>query len=153
MFEQLAMFMAAVLVSAFGTIVGFGGGVFMVPLLVLFFHVPIHFAVGSVILALFPAAVISTIHNLRRGFVDLVVGILLEIPTIGGTVLGAWLTRYLPTVQLALLFSGMVTLTGFSMLRQEYGNTSSKFSFLTSLNRLPPPLNARHPTAVTPSVD
>ena len=79
MVEQLAMFSVALLVSAFGTIVGFGGAVFMVPILVLFFHVPIHFAIGSVILALFPAAVISTVHNLRRGLVDLVVGTLLEI--------------------------------------------------------------------------
>ena len=140
MFEQLAMFVVAFLVSAFGTVVGFGGGVFMVPILVLLFHVPIQLAIGSVMLGLFPAAVISTIHNLRRGLVDLVVGTLLEIPTVGGTVLGAWLTKYLPTWQLALLFSIMVITTGLSMLRSDESGVSSQFSILKSLNRLPPTL-------------
>src|SRR5574342_289011 len=108
MWESLAMFVVAFIVSAFGTVVGFGGGVFMVPILTLMFHIPIQLAIGCVILALFPSATISTVHNFHRGTIDFVVGILLEIPTIIGTILGAWLTSYLPTWQLELLVTALV---------------------------------------------
>ena len=40
MWESLAMFVVAFAVSAFGTVVGFGGGVFMVPILTLIFPYP-----------------------------------------------------------------------------------------------------------------
>lgn len=134
------MFVIAFIVSAFGTVVGFGGGVFMVPILTLIFHIPIQLAIGCVILALFPAATISTLHNVRRGTIDFVVGILLEIPTIIGTILGAWLTSYLPTWQLELLFSALVIASGAAMFRRNSKVSSSKFSLFRKLNNLPPRL-------------
>lgn len=140
MWEYVAMFAVAFVVSAFGTIVGFGGGVFMVPILTLIFRIPIQTAIGCVILALFPAAVISTAYNVRRGLVDFLVGILLEIPTVIGTILGAWLTDYLPTWQLEILFSLMVITAGFVMFRNDTTASRSQFSFFRKLNRLPPRL-------------
>jgi uncharacterized membrane protein YfcA len=140
MWEYIAMFLVAFAVSGFGTIVGFGGGVFMVPILTLVFRIPIQIAIGCVILALFPAAIISTVYNVRRGLVDFLVGILLEIPTVVGTILGAWLTDYLPTWQLEILFSLMVIITGVVMFRKSGRASASQFSFFKKLNRLPPRL-------------
>jgi uncharacterized membrane protein YfcA len=138
MLEYIAIFFLGFIVSAVGTIVGFGGGVFMVPLLTLVFHFPIQIAIGCVILALFPSALISTIHNYHRGLIDFLVGILLEIPTMGGTVLGAWLTSYLPAWQLEILFSAMVILTAVAMLRKKNADFSSQFGLFKFLNNLPP---------------
>jgi uncharacterized protein len=132
------MFVVAFAVSAFGTIVGFGGGVFMVPILTLIFGIPIQIAIGCVILALFPAALISTVHNVHRGSVDFVTGILLEIPTIVGTILGAWLTDYLPTWQLEVFFSLMVIAAGGMMLRNSRKDYSSQLSLFKKLNKFPP---------------
>jgi len=138
MWEYAGMFVVAFAVSAFGTIVGFGGGVFMVPILTLIFGIPIQIAIGCVILALFPSALISTVHNARRGSVDYLVGILLEIPTVVGTILGAWLTDYLPTWQLEILFSLMVMTAGGMMLRNRRSDHSPQLSFFKKLNKLPP---------------
>ena len=143
MLEYAGIFAVALAVSAFGTIVGFGGGVFMVPILTLVFGIPIQIAIGCVILALFPSALISTAHNVRRGAVDFITGILLEIPTVVGTVLGAWLTDYLPTSQLEILFSVMVITTGAVMLRQKQENQSAQLSFFKKLNHLPPRIERR----------
>jgi uncharacterized membrane protein YfcA len=65
MWEYVALFAVGFIVSAFGTIVGFGGGVFMVPILVLIFNIPIQLAIGCVILALFPSALNSTVWKFR----------------------------------------------------------------------------------------
>ena len=140
MIEHLFIFLIAAGVSAFGTIVGFGGGVFMVPILTLIFGMPIQLAIGSVIVALFPSALISTLYNLRKGSIDFVVGLLLEAPTIIGTVVGAWLTTYLPTRQLEILFSILVIWTGIAMLRKNKQSAQPQFSLFKKLNNLPPRL-------------
>ena len=53
----------------------------MLPLLIIFFRIPIDIAVGSVILALLPGSLISTFFNARQKKIDYLAGILLEIPT------------------------------------------------------------------------
>lgn len=143
MIEHLLIFLIAAGVSAFGTLVGFGGGVFMVPILILLFGVPIQLAIGSVIVALFPSALISTFYNVRKDSIDFLVGLLLEGPTIIGTIIGAWLTTYLPTRQIEILFSILVIWTGIAMFRRNNQSTQPKFSLFKRLNNLPPRLLRR----------
>ena len=94
--QIILIFLCGVLFSAFGTVVGFGGGIFMIPVLIIFFHVPIDIAVGSVILALLPGSLISTYFNFKAKKIDYLAGIYLEVPTIVGTVLGSLLTAIIP---------------------------------------------------------
>ncbi len=138
MMEYIGIFAIGFAISAFGTVVGFGGGVFMVPILTLVFQIPIQLAIGCVIVALFPSALISTIHNARLGLVDFVVGLMLEIPTAIGTVIGAQLTNVLPTSQLEILFSVMIISVGITMLRKRPEAGSSQLGFFKKLNELPP---------------
>jgi uncharacterized protein len=107
----LLIFISA-LVSSFGTIVGFGGGVFMVPILMIFFNVPINMAVGSVIFALFPAAVISSYFNIKEKKVDYQAAFILEIPTMIGTIIGAMLTKVLPLQLVEIGFSIIICAIG-----------------------------------------
>lgn len=148
MIEHLLIFVIAAGVSAFGTIVGFGGGVFMVPILILLFGVPIQLAIGSVIVALFPSALISTLYNVRKDSIDFVVGLLLEGPTIIGTIIGAWLTTYLPTRQIEILFSILVICTGIAMFRRNNQSAQPQFALFKRLNNLPPRLLRRTPKGV-----
>lgn len=113
----LLLGLASALFSGFGTIVGFGGGVFMVPVMVVLFGIKIQYAIGAVTLALFPAALISTMHNWQAQLVDPVAGIWLEVPTILGTVLGAWLTSKLPVIWLEIVFSVFLGYVALRMLR------------------------------------
>ena len=80
--QIILIFLCGVLFSAFGTVIGFGGGIFIIPVLIIFFHVPINIAVGSVILALFPGSLISTYFNFKAKKIDYLAGIYLEVPTI-----------------------------------------------------------------------
>ena len=148
MIEHLLIFLIASGVSAFGTVVGFGGGVFMVPILTLLFGVPIQLAIGSIIVALFPSALISTFYNLRKRSIDFVVGLLLEGPTIIGTILGAWLTTYLPTEQLEILFSLLVIWSGIAMFRRNNQSAQPQLSLFRRLNNIPPRLLRQTPNGV-----
>lgn len=110
--EIVVIFLFAVLFSAFGTLVGFGGGIFMLPMLIIFFRMPIDIAVGSVILALLPGSLISTIFNARLKKIDYLAGILLELPTIVGTVIGSLLTSLIPLFILEIFFACFVSFVG-----------------------------------------
>lgn len=121
----------------FGNLVGFGGGVFLVPILVVFFNVPMPLAVSTSLVSLVPSSIISTINNHRRGMVLYKVGLLLEAPTIVGTVIGSLLVSYLPVDYLKGIFILFLFLLGASMLRRTKENGEG-YTWLNKLNATKP---------------
>jgi len=121
--ETFLMMLVGLLVSTFGTVVGFGGGVFMVPVLIIFFHYPIELAIGSTMSAMFPAALIASFFNYREKNIDYLVATLIQFPAMLGTVLGAFLVAFLPVVELQFIFAFFVIIIGFLTLssKQEDG--------------------------------
>ncbi len=138
--EFVLILVFGALFSGFGTLVGFGGGVFMVPMLIIAFNWPINIAVGSVLLALFPSALISTYFNYKNNTVDFIAGIALEIPTMVGTVLGAYLTAVLPVHTTEIIFAFFIIFVGYYMFtkKTEHNKKQLKSSFLYKLNRFGP---------------
>jgi len=138
--EIALIFLFALLFSAFGTLVGFGGGIFMLPLLIIFFRIPIDIAVGSVILALLPGSLISTYFNARLKKIDYLAGILLEIPTMVGTVAGSLLTSIIPLFFLEIVFAFFVSFVGLYTYRKGgKGNIqANKNKFFFKLNKIGP---------------
>lgn len=140
--EFILILLLAVLFSAFGTVVGFGGGIFMVPLLVIVFKVPINVAAGSVIVALIPGSLISSIFNYKRKKIDYRAGITLEIPTILGTILGAYLTSILVLNTLEIIFAFFVSSVGLSMIKAKKNNQQddNRLKIFKKINQLNPAL-------------
>ncbi len=112
----LLLIAVGLLVSAFGTVVGFGGGVFMVPILIIFFQYPIELAIGSSMSAMVPAALIASFFNYREKNIDYLVASLIQFPAMGGTVLGAFLVSFLPVMELQFTFAFFVIVVGFYLL-------------------------------------
>lgn len=92
-------------VSFLGTMAGFGGGIFIVPILVMGFKVPIEIAIGVTAISLFPSSLLSTLWNLKKNIIDFKLMFALEIPTIIGAVIGAKLTSTIPPRPLEMIFS------------------------------------------------
>ncbi|GAB3530354.1 sulfite exporter TauE/SafE family protein [Pontibacter brevis] len=114
--QELVLFIVGVIVSAFGTTVGFGGGVFLVPILIIFFGYNIEIAIGSTMSAMMPGAIIASLFNLRDRSIDYLVGILIQLPAMAGTVLGAFLVAFLPVQELQMVFAVFVLGIGVLML-------------------------------------
>lgn len=102
---SIILFFLALSVSALGTVAGFGGGVFVVPAMVMFFSIPIEIAVGVTAMSLFPSSVVSSLLNLRKGLIDYKLAWALEVPTIVGAILGAGLTSLIPSGPLEIVFA------------------------------------------------
>lgn len=124
----------AILVSTFGTLAGIGGGVFMVPLLVIGFDIPLKEAIAAITFCLFPSSLLSTLFNARLKNIDYFAGITLEIPTMVGAVFGAMLISHLPIVPLKVLFSFLIFFMASKMLVKR--NADNKLA--TRFNALPP---------------
>ena len=126
--EELILFLVGILVSAFGTIIGFGGGVFMVPVLIIFFGYNIEIAIGSTMAALVPASVIASVFNLRDRSIDYVVGTLIQLPAVVGTVLGAFMVAFMPVFKLQFIFALFVVAIGATMFAPKKKKQRSKRS-------------------------
>ena len=146
--QIILIFLCAVLFSAFGTVVGFGGGIFIIPVLIIFFHVPINIAVGSVILALLPGSLISTYFNFKAKKIDYLAGIYLEVPTIVGTVLGSLLTAIIPLLSLEIIFAVFVSAVGIYTYHKGQKNKikMSKNNIFFKLNKIGPRIVRRSET-------
>lgn len=132
----LVLMLLSAAISSFGNIVGFGGGVFMVPLLVSFFHFPFTIAVGSVMISLIPSSLIATYFRRKEGFVDFRIGTLLELPTMVGVILGSYLLSYVQVQVLEIIFVVFIFGLGISFFRKKEGNSQNGFFF--KLNQISP---------------
>ncbi|AMM50402.1 hypothetical protein TH61_03295 [Rufibacter sp. DG15C] len=137
MVTEILLFIVGVLVSAFGTLIGFGGGVFLVPILIIFFQFPIEVAIGSAMCSLLPAALITSFFSYREKNIDYVVASLIQPFAMLGTVLGAFLVAYIPVLHMQALFALFVSVTGVYMLVSHVQAKARKQGVLYRINRMP----------------
>jgi uncharacterized protein len=82
-----------------GAILGTGGGVFLVPILLLAFDVPIHYAVATSIVTVIATSSAVGSTNVERGTANMRLGMTLETATSAGAIVGglaaAWLSSRL----------------------------------------------------------
>jgi hypothetical protein len=110
MFELTALNSVALagfgaVVGLLGSVLGIGGGIFVVPLLVLAFGIPIHQAVGVSLAAIVAASSAVASVNVERGLANMRLGVALELPTALGSIAGAVLAGVLAPGLLQFLFS------------------------------------------------
>ncbi|MFA6091911.1 MAG: sulfite exporter TauE/SafE family protein [Elusimicrobiota bacterium] len=91
--------------GAFGALLGLGGGIFLVPLLVLIFELPMRSAVGASLVCVIATSCAASSMNLTDGPANPRLGAALEPATVLGALLGALAAPLLPARALALLFA------------------------------------------------
>jgi uncharacterized membrane protein YfcA len=101
----LASFAAGLL----GALTGMGGGVVVVPLLVLALRVDLHYAIGASLVSVIATSSGSAAAYVREGFTNLRLGMLLEVGTTIGALVGALLATALPARSIGLVL-GVVLL-------------------------------------------
>ncbi len=121
-----------------GNMIGFGGGIFVIPILVIAFKVPMSMAVGSITLCVLLASTISTFFNFRSRSIDIRIAIAMEIPTIIGAIIGAEITAFLPLKTLEILFSFFVVIIGIKMLSPSRQTAAEGPSLSDRLNTFSP---------------
>lgn len=94
---------------------GVGGGVLMVPGMVLFLGMTQHVAEGTSLLVIIPTAVVGSFTLWRRGYVMLLAAAMIGAAGIAGAVIGSHVALDVPGHTLRLLFGGYLIVIGGRM--------------------------------------
>ena len=95
---------------------GVGGGVVMVPAMVLLLKLDVKAAIGTSLAVIIPTALVGTFKHHDLGHVNWrVAGALIPLALVGGF-LGAWLTKTIPATDLKRAFGGFLVLVGLRLL-------------------------------------
>jgi len=102
----------------FGSLLGLGGGVLIVPLLTLGFGLPLREAVGVSLVSVIMTSSAAAGVYLERHVANLRLGMSLELFTALGALIGGSVAFLLDERLLALLFAGLSAYIAFSMARR-----------------------------------
>ncbi|OMP77703.1 sulfite exporter TauE/SafE family protein [[Flexibacter] sp. ATCC 35208] len=135
---SLILLVGAFMAGMLGSLTGLGGGVVLIPLLTIVFHVDIRYAIGASLVASIANSSGAAAAYIKEGITNVRIGMFLEIATTTGAIIGALLAIYTPTSLVAILF-GVVLLFSAAMTirkKNEQGdNTSnSKLARILKLN-------------------
>lgn len=113
----LLMLIGGVAAGAFGSLLGLGGGVLIVPLLTLGFGLPLREAVGvSLVCVIMTSSAAAGVY-LERHVANLRLGMTLELFTALGALIGGSIAFLLEERLLALLFAGLLAYVAATMVR------------------------------------
>ena len=104
--------------GVFGSLLGLGGGILIVPLLTVGFGVPFREAVGVSLVCVIVTSSAAAGVYLERHTANLRLGMLLEVFTATGALIGGLVAFLLPERVLAGLFAALLAYTVVSMLRR-----------------------------------
>src|ERR1700727_895037 len=100
----LALFGTSILAGLLGALTGLGGGVVVVPVLALLFHVDLRYAIGASLVSVIAISSGAAAAYVREGFSNIRIGMFLEVATTLGAVGGAYLTTIISTHAIGIIF-------------------------------------------------
>lgn len=102
--------------GTFSALLGVGGGILMVPAMVLISKMEMHRAVGTALAAMLPIVLVGLVRHAGFGNVDARAALWLAAGGMAGASLGAALSRHLPAVTLERLFGLLLMAVSARML-------------------------------------
>jgi len=111
------VFGTSVLAGLLGALTGLGGGVVIVPALVLIFKVDIRYAIGASLVSVIATSSGAAAAYVREGLSNLRIGMFLEVATTLGALLGAYLTAKVSTHWIAIIFGMALLYSAYSSFR------------------------------------
>jgi hypothetical protein len=104
----LLMFLISIFAGIFGSIVGLGGGIVVIPVLTILMGVDIHFAIGASIVAIIGTSSGAASTYVRDKVTNLRVGMFLELASASGAITGAAVAAYTNSAALEAIFGGIL---------------------------------------------
>ena len=101
-----------------GSLTGLGGGIVVVPMLTLLFHVPLRYAIGASLVSVIATSSGAAAAYVREGYTNVRIGIFLEVATTIGAAVGAAMSGLIPTSALSMLFGIVLLYTAWRSLEK-----------------------------------
>jgi uncharacterized membrane protein YfcA len=108
------------LAGVLGSLVGLGGGVVIVPILTLLYHIDIRLAIGASIVSVIATSSGAGAAYVRDRMTNLRTGMFLEIATTVGAISGAFLTTVVPVRALFVIFAAVLGYSAFATFHKRH---------------------------------
>src|SRR5262249_22989961 len=100
-----------------GALTGLGGGVVIVPLLILL-GVDIHYAIGASLVSVIATLSGAAASYVKEGYSNIRIGMFLEIATTLGALTGAYLVKIIKPEALSIVFGVVLLVSAYLSFRQ-----------------------------------
>jgi len=111
----ISLFVLGVSVGTFGTLVGIGGGIILIPIFLLIFQWTPQQAVGTSLVVVFLNALSGTIAYVKQKKVYYDAAIRFSIATLPGAVIGSYLADYFTSTSFKVSFGGLLMIVSLIM--------------------------------------
>jgi uncharacterized membrane protein YfcA len=109
--------LGSLLAGFLGSLTGLGGGVVIVPLLALVFHVDMRYAIGASLVSVIATSSGAAAAYVREGYSNMRIGMFLEIATTFGAIVGAMIAAHVATSTIAIVFGAVLLYSAYLSLR------------------------------------
>src|ERR1700752_2397199 len=134
---SLWLFLSSISAGLLGSLTGLGGGVVIVPVLTVLFHVDIHYAIGASLVSVIATSSGSAAAYVREGYSNIRICMFLEIATTLGALFGAWLTTRVPTHAIGIIFGVVLLYSAYASTRlKDHALAASKPDALATRLRM-----------------
>lgn len=116
LWESIALGGSAALAAVLGSMLGLGGGVFLVPIFTLFFGIDPKVAIAASAISVITNSVVGSSNHLRNGFTNIRLAMLLGLTTVSGAIAGALLAVVANAGVLSFIFGLVLLAAAISML-------------------------------------
>ncbi len=108
-----SLFLVSYGAGMLGSLTGLGGGVVLVPVLVLLFHVNIHYAMGASLVSVIATSSGAAAAFIREGYTNLRVGMFLEVAAVLGALVGAFVAAMLSAGPISIIFGVVLLVSAY----------------------------------------
>ncbi|HEY5056567.1 MAG TPA: sulfite exporter TauE/SafE family protein [Acidobacteriaceae bacterium] len=120
------VFIGSFAAGMLGALTGLGGGVVLIPLLTLGFHVDMRYAIGASLVSVIATSSGAAAAYVREGYSNVRIGMFLEVATTLGAVAGAFIAAYAPTRALAIVFGVVLLYSAWLSRSQQEHEVTAK---------------------------
>lgn len=113
----LFLILAGAAAGLLGSLLGLGGGILIIPMLVLVLHVPMHIAIATSLLCVIATSSAAASKNVSRGIANVRLGMTMELWTVVGALAGSLLAGRLSGSTLTLIFGVAMGIMALPMAR------------------------------------
>lgn len=121
---EILLFVTAIGAGFLGALLGLGGGIIVVPVLVLVYQVNIRYAIAASLISIVATSSGAAASYLKDSLTNLRLAVFLEIGTVAGAIVGFFLASVIQAQYLFLLFGVFLLFSAFMMSRKREAQLS-----------------------------
>jgi uncharacterized protein len=137
-----AVLLVSVLAGLLGALTGLGGGVVIVPALVLLFHIDLRYAIGASLVSVIATSSGAAVAYVREGYSNVRIGMFLEVATTLGALSGAYLATHVSNHAIGIVFGITLLYSAWSSFREKQHEAPHTHNMLADKLKL----NGDYPT-------